>query len=142
MPMPRLAPTPKELKKYRDLGMTHKEIADMTGLSRSTISSAIRRADLSADKPRYKDEIPWRVKEEHATHYAARMLRLLGRRRAGQELIETEGKHLDSWLAKLEDLHAVVVYEPDSPDGFYYVDGEPTSSGIPIKPPSPLRRAR
>jgi hypothetical protein len=135
MTMPRLAPTPAELKKYLDLGYTHKEIAKATGLPRGTISSAIQRAGLSQDKMRYSEEIPWRVREEHATHYAARMLRLLGRRRAGIELSQAQGKALDSWLRRLREMHAVVTYEPASEDGFYYVDGDPLPGGIPIHPP-------
>lgn len=135
MPMPRLAPTPAELKKFLDLGMTHQAIADMTGLSRATISSAVRRADLSSEKPRYKDEIPWTVKEEHATHYAARMLRVLGRRRAGLPMTDEQERALDSWLERLHEIHAVVVYDRDSEDGFYYIDGDFTKDGLPIVRP-------
>lgn len=135
MAMPRLAPTPAELKKYLDLGMTHAEIAEMTGLSRGTISSAIQRAGLSLEKMRYKDEIPWRVAETHAQHYAARMLRILGRKRQGLKLTPAQDLALDSWLRKLRDMHAVVTYERDSEDGFYYVDGDFTPDGLPIKRP-------
>lgn len=139
MAMPRLAPTPKELKKYLDLGMTHKAIAELTGLPRATISSAIRRADLSDEKPRYTDEIPWKVAEEHATHYAARMLRALGRRRAGLPLTERQETALDHWLVRLMDMHALVTYERDSEDGFYYVDGDWPEDGVPIVRPKASR---
>lgn len=119
-------------------GMTHKEIAEavskQTGhlVRRSTVSAAIHRAGLSGPSKRYGDEIPWVVREEHLTHYAARMLRLLGRRRAGIQNSEEMDARLDSWLAMLEEHHAVVTYLPETAEGFFYVDGEPNEDGIPI----------
>jgi hypothetical protein len=120
-------------------GLTHKEIADMvsrqTGypVSRSTVSAALHRAKETTPAKKYPDEIPWTVSEEHQTHYAARMLRLLGRRRAGVQNSAEAEKRLDSWLNQLHEKHAVVTYVPDTPDGFYYVEGEPEpATGVPI----------
>ena len=119
-------------------GLTHKEIAQVltreTGspVSRSTVSAALHRANASSPAKRYVEEIPWTVREEHQTHYAARMLRLLGRRRAGIANSEESDRRLNSWLLQLEENHAVVTYVPDTPDGFYYTPGEPNEKGIPI----------
>lgn len=120
--------------------MTHQEIAEVvsreTGhnVKRSTVSAAIHRAGLSGRAKKYENEIPWTVKEDHLTHYAARMLRLLGRRNAGIQNSQEMDDRLDSWLDLLKREHAVVVYHRDLPDGFAYVDGEPNELGIPVGP--------
>ena len=119
-------------------GLTHQQIADVvsreTGykISRSSVSAALHRAQETAPAKRYPEEIPWTVREEHQTHYAARMLRLLGRRRAGVTNSAEADKRLDSWLEQLREAGAVVTYVPDTPAGFYYVAGTPEASGVPI----------
>lgn len=119
-------------------GLTHQQIASRltreTGypVSRSAVSVALHRANETQPAKKYEDEIPWRVREDHQTHYAARMLRLLGRRRAGIGNSEDSDKRLDSWLTMLREAGAVVTYVPDTPEGFYYTPGEPTKDGIPI----------
>lgn len=121
-----------------DRGLTHQEIADEvsreTGynVSRSAVSAALHRADLTKRAKKYVDEIPWTVKEEHQTHYAARMLRLLGRRRADITNSEESDRRLDSWLAQLAEAGAVVTYVPDTPEGFHYTWGKPDENGVPI----------
>lgn len=119
--------------------MTHQQIADLitreTGypVGRSTVSAALHRAGAAERAKKYVDEIPWRVKEEHQTHYAPRMLRLLGRRRQGITNSAEMDARLDAWLKQLESAGAVVVYVPDTDEGFFYVKGEPDVEGIPIK---------
>lgn len=119
-------------------GMTHKEIAEAvsreTGhpVQRSTVSAAIHRAGLSSTAKKYVEEIPWTVRETHLTHYAARMLRALGRRRAGIQNSAEQDQRLDAWLRQLKDEHSVVVYLPSTNEGFFYVDGVPDANGIPI----------
>lgn len=142
MAAPRLLPPAQELKKLVDLGYTHANIAEYvqitTGVhvSRSTVSAALSRAGLTTrDGIRYKDEIPWRVKAEHLTQYPARMLRLLGRRRAGHELADDEAQRLDAWMEGLEEKELVIAYCPDDA-GFLYVDADEISDGdkgIPIR---------
>ncbi len=134
----RILPPRSELEKYLARGMTHQEIAEAvsrkTGhaVKRSTVSAAIHRAGLSSRAKKYPDELPWTVKEDHLTHYAARMLRTLGRRRADIQNSAEMDQRLDSWLELLHQNHSVVVYLPNTPDGFYYVDGDPNDKGIPI----------
>jgi hypothetical protein len=121
-----------------DRGMTHAQIAQAvsqkTGysVSRSTVSAALHRASATSPAKRYPNEIPWTVREEHQTHYAARMLRLLGRRNQGVQNSAEAEQRLDSWLGKLKDSGAVVVYVPETPDGFFYVQGTPDVPGIPV----------
>lgn len=122
-----------------DQGMTHAEIAAevsrQTGypVGRSTISAALHRAGKASPAKKYPREIPWDTTGQHNMHYAARMLRLLGRRNAGvRNSVEADAK-LDAWLAKLEDAKAVVVYVPDTEEGFFYVQEKPDVPGIPVK---------
>ena len=128
MPPTRVIPDATTLRRLVREGKTHQDIADMvyqtTGqpVTRGAVSSAISRAGLSTPGKRYERTLPWRVKVEHSKHYAARMLRLLGRRLEGLPLHETDEARLDSWLARLEAEHAVVAYVPETEDGFYYMD--------------------
>ena len=134
----RILPDRSELEKMLRSGMTHAEIAEAvsreTGhpVRRSTVSAAIHRAGISSPAKKYPEEIPWTVREQHLTHYAARMLRTLGRRRAGITNSEEMDQRLDARLALLERNHSVVAYIPELPEGFVYVDGEPNDKGIPI----------
>lgn len=138
MPAKVLPPTSR-LRSLVEQGMTHQEIADLvsreTGypVSRSSVSAALHRAGNSQRAKKYTDELPWTVKEEHQTHYAARMLRLLGRRRKKIANSAEQDARLDSWLNQLAEAGAVVVYVPDTEDGFFYVEGTPDKPGIPIQ---------
>lgn len=135
----RILPPASELRQLVAQGMTHKEVAEHLSrqlgypVSRSTVSSALHRSGDAARSKKYQQEIPWTVKEEHATAYPARMLRLLGRRRAGLGNSTEQDKRLDSWLAKLREAGAVVVYFPDTQDGFFIVEGSPDHPEIPVQ---------
>ena len=137
MGAPRLVPDTATLRHWvEDEHLTHEAIADrvymQTGerVSRSTVSAALSRAGISKPTARYRDEIPWRVKVEHIKEYPARMLRILGKRRAGGELSDLENKRLDAWLKKLNDDHAVIGYDPDSTFGFYYIEKNDETDGV------------
>lgn len=119
-------------------GMTHAQIAQavfqQTGypVATKTVSAALSRANATSPAKRYPQELPWTVREEHQTHYAARMLRLLGRRNSGVQNSAEAEQRLDSWLAKLAHSEAVVIYVPETASGFFYVQGEPDVPGIPV----------
>lgn len=141
MAAPRLLPPASELARLVEQGLTHQQIAEhvltTTGqkVSRSTVSVALSRAGLAKDAMRYKDELPWKVRAEHLTQYPARMLRLLGRRRAGVELNEDEDSRLDAWMESLEEHNLIVAYAPDN-NGFIYVEPDEigdASDGVPIR---------
>ncbi|GAB2474716.1 hypothetical protein [Xylanimonas ulmi] len=76
--------------------------------------------DVPASR-RDADLIPWQVKEEHRGQYPLAMLRLESRRRASLPLSALEVRRLDSWLGDLAERGVVVLYDPDTPDGFYLV---------------------
>jgi len=131
MPAKRYLPSDSTLVEWAKT-MTHQQIADRiyeeTGykVARSTVSAALSRAG-ETNRIRYEDTIPWkRIKVEHNHHYAISMLRLLSRRNAGQSLTDAQNNRLDSWLDRLRDEDAVVVYLPDTDEGFFYVRREKT----------------
>lgn len=109
-------------------GLTHQQMADrvyeQTGrrVTRAAITVALMGYGLTNSKPRYKETIPWRVKVDHAKTYPIRMLRLLGKRRAGVELSEDDTRLLDTWLVHLGNENLIVAYDPGDDMGVHYVD--------------------
>jgi len=76
----------------------------------------------SAEPHPYADVLPWlHVEPEHRHSYHLSMLRLEARRRGGEELGEAHLGRLGSWLRELQEINAVVLYDPETPDGFYLV---------------------
>lgn len=141
MPAPRLLPSDQELARLVQQGLTHQQIVDWVQehlghrVSRSTVSVALSRAGLSKEGMRYREELPWKVRAEHLTEYPARMLRLLGRRRADIEMTADEDSRLDAWLESLEEREIVVAYSREH--GFLYVESDEIGdgqNGIPIRP--------
>jgi hypothetical protein len=142
--MERIVPGRDVLAHWVEKGMTHQEMADevlrTTGhrVSRGAITMALIRHNLSTTvRPRYNEELPWRVATPHLGAYPARMLRLLGRRNAGVDMSEEQNRRLDSWLAQMDELGVVVGYDPDSEEGFVYIDRHPSDPRNP-----PIRRRR
>ena len=74
--------------------------------------------------------IPWAVNLEHRQLYPLAMLRLEGRRRDNFELREADSSRLDSWLESLAANSAVVHYDPDTEQGFFYVPREEGDSDL------------
>lgn len=146
MAAPRKLPSDSTLIKWRNQGLTLKQIAERseaeTGLpvSIGSVASALSRAGQTA-RVRYDEQIPWNpIATRHNKHYALTMLRLLARRENGQELTEEQDSRLESWLARLEEEDAVVLYKYDSEDGFYYVKRKPSDGDGWIRQPKKTRR--
>ncbi|WP_406409667.1 hypothetical protein OG923_12705 [Streptomyces halstedii] len=78
--------------------------------------------------------IPWAVKKEHRQPYPIVMLRVEARKRAGLPLDEDKTKRLASWLKMLEDNNAVVHYDPDTEEGWFYVPREESDDDIIRRP--------
>lgn len=143
MSAPRYLPSDSTLRKWRiDEGLTLKQIAqrvkDTEGydVTVGSVASALSRAGI-VNRKRYDDVIPWRrIKTAHNKEYALVMLRLLARRRNGDELDRDLNGRLDNWLFKLEESNAVVLYKYNSQDGFYYVPRRPEDpKDIPVRMP-------
>ena len=127
MPARRILPSDSTLAKWREEGLTYQQICarieEQTGekVNPPTIGAALSRAGLT-DRVRYSDALPWdNIKTQHNNHYAASMLRAWARRKRNLPLTAEQEARLDSWLARLKQEDAIVVYRPNSPDGFYYV---------------------
>ena len=140
--MEKKLPDLMRLRALRAQGKTYKQIAlwveAKTGerVSPASVGAALSRAGVTKARPRYEQHLPWVVHTDHIKHYAARMLRLLGRRDNGLPMSEENTKRLDSWLARLRQEGLIVAYLPDSEAGFHYVSGEWPQDGIPIVRPS------
>lgn len=71
--------------------------------------------------------IPWRVNVEHRFGFPIIMLRVEARRRERKELPPHDEGRLDAWLTRLKEDNAVVHYDPDTEEGWFYV---PRREGI------------
>jgi uncharacterized protein YbcC (UPF0753/DUF2309 family) len=121
MPPKKLLPDDNTLRRMIASGMTHKQIAETFAVARSTVSARLHRIG-ETQQLRYLETIPWkRIKTEHNQSYPLMMLRLHARTLRGDTLTRDQNDRLRSWKKRLLDHDAVVVYLPDSSDGFYYV---------------------
>lgn len=142
-------PDIQRLIELREEGMTYKQIAEWVerkthvSVSPATVGSALSRAGKTTPANRYENHLPWVVRVQHVGAYPARMLRALGRRHAGLPLSDLDNHRLDSWLNEMREKHALVVYSPDTEEGFHYIDGDWPEDGIPIvRPRAPIKERR
>jgi len=142
MAPPKYTPDATTFRQWLAEGLTHQQMADrvyeQTGhrVTRAAVTVALMGYGLTSTKPRYKETIPWRVKVEHAKTYPIRMLRLLGKRRAGVDIPEDDERLLDTWLDHLATEELIVAYDPDDDLGVHYVDAsfrDHDDIGIPIR---------
>lgn len=78
--------------------------------------------------------VPWSVLPEHKASYALAMLRVEAQRRAGIEMDPDKAKRLESWLTQLDEAGAVVYYDPETDEGFHYVERAKDDTDIIRKP--------
>jgi hypothetical protein len=109
-------------------GRTPAQIADYyhdhhhVDVTPEAVEMNLRRRGVEVQwRMRHEDLIPWIIAEEHKDRYAPRMLRNLGRRRAGERLRASEAKKLDAWLSRLEREQVVVDYRRDEAEPWVYV---------------------
>ncbi|MFI2674001.1 hypothetical protein ACH5AU_31345 [Streptomyces albidoflavus] len=80
-----------------------------------------RRNGLERRQVRDDDLIPWHVEGKHRWRYDVMMLRLEARRRAEVDLDQRDEQRLTSWLAELKEAKAVIHYDPETEEGFFWV---------------------
>lgn len=86
------------------------------------------------------DHFPWtNVRAEHTDMHDAQMLRLYGRREAGEKLAHRLERDLKSWLRTLYDENAVIAYKPNTNQGWWHVKKERQDVGI-VRWPAEYRR--
>lgn len=102
-----------------------------------------RRRGLARRINRDDELIPWHVLPQHRWAYPLAMLRVEGRIRAGYEVRPTDAERHESWRRMLEEEGAVVHYDPDTDQGFFYVPRESGDDDIIRRPrlKTTLRRA-
>lgn len=93
-----------------------------------------RRRGLDRRIVRDDDLIPWFVKEEHRWAYPLVMLRTEARRRAGHPVTKPDQSRLATWKQMLEEENAVVHYDPDTEEGFFYVPRQPEDDDLIHRP--------
>ncbi|MFJ6183780.1 hypothetical protein [Streptomyces sp. NPDC092295] len=101
-----------------------------------------RRRGLDRRIARDDDLIPWGVKEEHRWLYPVVMLRVEGRRRQGFNVSEGDLARLESWKKMLEEEDAVVHYDPDTEEGFFYVPRQPGDDDIIHQPETKTKKLK
>ena len=70
--------------------------------------------------------VPWAVRDEHRWAYAAAMLRMEARRRAGFAIRPEDLGRLESWKRQLQEHGDLVVdYDPATEQGFRYAPRRP-----------------
>ncbi len=80
-----------------------------------------RRRGLERRITRDDELIPWAVKIEHRHDYPILMLRKEARRRAGYALSPEDDHAVDAWIAGMKEANAVLHYEPETKEGWFYV---------------------
>lgn len=137
------------LRHHALAGMTQRQMVEAwekeSGIrvSRSAIAMAMRRQEVEAahPRPRYEEMLPWHVLDEHKYNAQARLLRLEGRRRKGGSLNAKELQWLTTWRRELEAHNAVVIYDPDTEDGFHWVQRLASDDDIVRRPQEPSPRS-
>ncbi|MBC7630747.1 hypothetical protein [Aeromicrobium sp.] len=89
-----------------------------------------RRRGLARRITRDDNLIPWFVQPQHRWAYPVAMLRSEARARSGMGNSENTDERLASWKQTLQAANAVVHYDPDTADGFYYVPRLPSDTDI------------
>lgn len=138
-----MVPSKGELENYLGQRLTQQQIVEAwerdagVRVSRSSIAMAIDRYGLRSTntRPRYEETLPWTVRDEHSHANDARMLRLEGRRRSGGTLSTKEKRLLTNWKQLLEESNAVVLYDPQTEKGFWWIPREPRDGDDLIRRP-------
>ncbi|MEU0674456.1 hypothetical protein ABZ330_16450 [Streptomyces sp. NPDC006172] len=100
-----------------------------------------RRRGLDPRIVRDTELIPWDIAPEHRWKYPIAMLRLEARVKAGTKLTEDERGRLASWREMLAEENAVVHYDPETEDGFFYVPRQEGDHEL-IHPPTKSSKRR
>lgn len=137
------------LQRHARRGLTQQQMVEAweeesgVQVSRSAIAMAMSRHGVEAAKPRprYEDTLPWHVLDEHKYNSQARLLRLEGRRRQGRSLNSKELQWLTTWRRELEAHNAVVIYDPETEDGFHWVQRTEADDDVIRRPQSSENQA-
>lgn len=108
--------------------MTLQEIGDRHGVSASAVCHRLRKMGATGVRPRYSQEIPWRVAVEHTDDHAVASLRALGAYRAGKTLDRYDQRLVERFVQRMVAENLVIAY--DREDGFFEVQRDPVDIGV------------
>lgn len=119
----------QNLEQWLNDGLTRQQIVDKVAelsgrpkMSLPSVSMAASRWGIPMRRARYEKTLPWRVVGGHGMAKEAVRLRTLGKLLAGGNPPDKDRRQLDQWIELLRNEGSpVIVYYPDSPDGFYPV---------------------
>lgn len=120
----------QEIQRWFEEGRTYRWMAEEylrkydIQASPSMFSQLRRRMGWDGRQASSNELVPWAVRPEHRWANALQMLRAEARRRSGREMSPIMAARLESWKESLGEMDAVVHYEPDSQQGFWYVPRE------------------
>lgn len=127
MPAHRKLPPTERVVALVEQGLTQRQIGEMFGVSPSAVGECLRVAKVSSPRrvTYYNDHIPWKVRVAHNSHVLVRRLRLHARKDTGGDLRPDQLALLDQWMTYMRHHDAVVVYEPDTEQGFFLDHRQP-----------------
>lgn len=120
-------PDKHELEAWLRAGVTPREASERYAarglhVSPGAISTARHRYGWPRFKMSHEGLIPWKVAPQHVRLHDHRMLSEESRRRQGAKLRPLFERQLDSWLRRLDEEGAVVHYDADTDQGWWWVD--------------------
>lgn len=140
--------SPQEFTEWWNEGRTYEWIIDQyrkkyhIEITPSAIGNWRARLGLERRQQRDLDLIPWKVEDRHRYKHTLAMLRAEGRRRAGAPLSDIQKTRLESWLAFMKEEDAVVHYDPETEEGFFYVPRRPGVDIDLVRQPAHSTRSR
>lgn len=114
------------VRQWHEEGLTYAQMAQRAleehnvEISITAFSNLARRRGWPRRNARNDALIPWAIKPEHKNARPLVLLRMLSRRLEGLPL-EGHESELAYFLGQLAENDAVVHYEPDTEEGFFYV---------------------
>lgn len=110
-------------------GATQAEVADRFGVSQSAVSLAISRERIKFDTG-FERLLPWRMRAEHVNLAIPRALRLamrVQRNDPEDEMPAYLRREGEGFIRTLQELDAVIHYDPDTPPFWFRV---PRRTGV------------
>lgn len=117
----------QEVKRWFEEGKTYawmvEEYARKYGIETSISMWGNHRRRQGYDRRTAWDQdlIPWAIEPQHRYSYPIIMLRREARRRAGFEMTPEQQHEIDVWIAGMTEADAVLHYDPDTEEGWFYV---------------------
>ena len=116
----------KEAEQMLRAGATQAEVAKKFGVTQAAVSQAITRQNIKHETGRER-LLPWHMKPEHRNMSIPRSLRLAERIRKGdaEDMPPYLRQNGEGFIRRLEELDAVIHYDPDVEPYWFRVPRRP-----------------